>query len=74
MRKVSEHLRLKWGCGLSSRAVAQSCRVARSTVAEYLRRAEQAGLSWPLPEELDEAKLETCWSTTPTSSPSKVSP
>jgi transposase len=33
-------------------------KVARSTVAEYLRRARAAGLSWPLPEELDEAALE----------------
>jgi len=27
-------------------------------VAEYLRRAGAAGLSWPLPEELDEETLE----------------
>lgn len=39
-------------CGLSAR------QVARSTVAEYLRRARAAGLSWPLPEELDEETLE----------------
>ncbi len=58
MRKVLEVLRLKWGCGLSNRAVARSCGIARSTVAEYLRRAEQAGLSWPLPEDMDESKLE----------------
>lgn len=59
MRKVREVLRLKWGCGLSSRAVAQSCGIARSTVAEYLRRAERAELSWPLPEGLDEEKLDS---------------
>lgn len=27
-------------------------------MAEYIRRAEAAGLSWPLPIELDEAQLE----------------
>ena len=32
--------------------------MGRNTVAEYLRRAEVAGLSWPLPEGLDEAALE----------------
>lgn len=58
MRKVKEVLRLKWGCGLSNRAVAQACGIARSTVAEYLRRATEAGLSWPLPSDMDEEKLE----------------
>jgi transposase len=32
--------------------------VARSTLKEYLDRAENAGLSWPLPEGLDDASLE----------------
>lgn len=58
VRKVSEVLRLRWGCGLSNRAVARSCGIARSTVAEYVRRAELAGLSWPLPEDMDESKVE----------------
>jgi transposase len=38
--------------------IAHSCGIARSTVAEYLRRAEAAELTWPLPEGLDEAALE----------------
>jgi transposase len=58
MRKVKEVLRLKWGCGLSQRQIARSCGMGRPTVAEYIRRAEEAGLSWPLPEGLDEAALE----------------
>ena len=58
MRKIKEVLRLKKGCGLSSRAIAQSCGIARSTVAEYLRLATTAGLTWPLAEELDDAALE----------------
>ncbi|HLE80376.1 MAG TPA: IS21 family transposase [Dehalococcoidia bacterium] len=57
MRKISEVLRLKWTCGLSNRAVARSCRISHSTVSEYLVRAEQAGLRWPLPEDLDEDGL-----------------
>jgi transposase len=51
-------MRLSLGHGLSSRQVARSCRIARSTVGEYLRRAQEAGLSWPLPEGLDDGQLE----------------
>ena len=58
MRKVTDVLRLKWGCGLSNRAIAASLAIAPSTVWEYLRRARAAGLSWPLPEGLDEEQLE----------------
>lgn len=57
MRKITEVLRLKWTCGLSNRAIARSCRISHSTVSEYLVRAEQAGLTWPLPESLDEDGL-----------------
>ncbi len=55
MRKVKDVLRLKWGKGLSERKIARTCGIARSTVAEYLRRAQTAGLAWPLPDDLDEA-------------------
>lgn len=58
MRKIKEVLRLKWEHSLSARKIAQSCSIARSTVSEYLIRAEQAGLLWPLPPELDDAALE----------------
>ena len=58
MRKAKEVLRLKWGQGLSDRQVARSCCIARSTVAEYISRAKRAGISWPLPEGLDESELE----------------
>lgn len=58
MRKVREVLRLSWGGKLSTRAVALSCAIGRTTVREYLQRAERAGLSWPLPEELSDSELE----------------
>ena len=58
MRKIKEVLRLKWEHGLSNRKIARSCSISRFTVADYLRRVEGAGLSWPLPPELDEAELE----------------
>jgi transposase len=57
MRKIGEVLRLKWECGLSNRAIARSCSLSHSTVAEYLRRAQEAGLSWPLPADLGEDRL-----------------
>jgi transposase len=58
MRKIHEILRLKWETGLSNRQIAKSCCVSRSTIAEYLRRAQGAGLSWPLPEGMDDEELE----------------
>src|SRR2546422_7470327 len=58
MRQVREVLRLKWACGLSDRRIAQSLRVSRPTVAEYVRRAQAAGLAWPLPDSLDDLALE----------------
>jgi transposase len=58
MRKIKEVLRLKWAQGLSNRRIAAACGIGRPTVSEYLRRASEAGLTWPLPANLDDAHLE----------------
>ena len=58
MRKIEEILRLKYEAGLTHRAIAQSCSVSPSTVSEYVTHAKAAGLSWPLPEELNAEQLE----------------
>jgi transposase len=58
MRKIREVLRLCWDKSLSARQAAGSCGVARGTVRNILDRAETAHLSWPLPEDLDDASLE----------------
>ena len=58
MRQIREILRLKHDQQLSHRAIASACRVGLGTVADYLGRAKQAGLEWPLPADLDEAALE----------------
>ena len=58
MRKIKEVLRLKWENGCSNSQVAKSCSIARSTVRGYLRRARDAGLSWPLDPHLDDTALE----------------
>ena len=57
MRKIKEALRLK-ASGLSYRAIARACLIGKETAREYLFRAEEAGLSWPLPEGLSEDELE----------------
>ncbi len=53
MRKTRELLRLRVQ-SLSVRHIADSVVVPRSTVADYARRIEEAGLSWPLGEDVDE--------------------
>jgi transposase len=58
MRQVREILRLKYGQGLRHRAIARACGVGLGTVSEYCRRAAQGGLTWPLPDDLDDAQLE----------------
>ncbi len=55
MRNVREILRLRWGLGFSIRQIARSCSASHSTVCELLDRAEKAGLSWPLSEQMDDA-------------------
>ena len=50
VRKIKEILRLKYEAELSNRAIAAACKVSNSTVGEYLKRAEAAGISWPLGE------------------------
>ncbi len=58
MPRSREILRLKLELGLSVRQVALSCGLSRPTVTTYVRRAEACGLSWPLPDALDDAQLE----------------
>jgi hypothetical protein len=59
MRKIKEVLRLKWQFNQSNKQIAQSCKIARSTVREYLDRAKGAGLRWPLDPDLDDTAIET---------------
>lgn len=58
MRKIREVLRLHYDFGLGQRAIARSCGIGRSTVIEYLWRAGQEKLAWPLPAGLSDAALE----------------
>ncbi len=58
MRKIREVLRLKHDLRRSNREIGLSCGIGSSTVGDYLQRARNAGLRWPLPEELGDAELE----------------
>src|SRR5579875_2587210 len=58
MRKVREILRLHTAHHLTGRQIAHSLGLSHSTVMGVLHRAEALGLTWPLPEELDDATLE----------------
>ncbi|HUY43797.1 MAG TPA: IS21 family transposase [Acidimicrobiales bacterium] len=58
MRQIRNVLRLHFAEKLSVRDAASSLAMARSTVNDYLIRARVAGLSWPLPEEVDDDQLE----------------
>jgi DNA-binding transcriptional regulator LsrR (DeoR family) len=58
MRRIRELLRLKFENGLSSRLIAASLGISKGSVGDYLQRAQVAGLSWPLPEELTDTALE----------------
>jgi transposase len=54
VRKIREVLRLKHEARLSDRQIAAVLGSARSTVQECLRRSRAAGLSWPLPDLVDD--------------------
>jgi transposase len=57
MRKIKDILRLRHETGLSYRGIAQALNIGYGTVVDYLKRAALAGLSWPIPDELDERDL-----------------
>ena len=58
MRKIKEVLRLKFANGRSIRQIGKSCNIGRTTVSDYIGRAVKAGLSWPLPADLDDKAIE----------------
>lgn len=56
MVKYREILRLA-AMGVSQNSIAFSCGCAQSTVSDVLRAARAHQLSWPLPEEMDDAAI-----------------
>jgi transposase len=55
---IREVLRLHHSCGLSHKKVAAALKISHGAVGEYLKRAEAAGLSWPLGSDFDDEQLE----------------
>ena len=51
MRKIKDVLRLHYESGLSRRGVAQALNISYGSTVNYLNRAQQAGISWPLPDQ-----------------------
>ena len=58
MRKITEVLRLKFEVKLSHEKIAAATGMSKGAVTNYVQRAVQKELSWPLPAELDESRLE----------------
>ena len=58
MRKIREVLRYRHNAGLSLDAIARALKLSKGVVAKYLKLAGVAGLTWPIPEELDDSGLE----------------
>jgi len=58
MRKIHAVLRLHFQSGLSQREISRSQNIGYGTVVNYLTRARNAALSWPLPPDMGERELE----------------
>lgn len=58
MKKITEVLRLKYAGGLSHAQIGQACGISKGAVSKYVSLAAAHGLTWPLPADLDEARLE----------------
>ena len=57
MRKIREILRLRRSAGLSIRQISASTKASVGAIQKLLRTADELGLSWPLPPELDDNQL-----------------
>jgi len=58
MRKVREVLRLKHALGMSYRKISDATGVGKTQAAEYVRRAQVVGISWPVSDGIDDAELD----------------
>jgi transposase len=74
MRQIRDVLRLCYAAKLPQRAVARSLGLSQGAVSGYLSRARAAGISWPLPEDLDDARLEALLFPPPCGTPADQRP
>ena len=54
MRMIREILRLHYTCGFGKKKISRSLGCSRQSASNYINRARAAGLTWPLPAELDD--------------------
>lgn len=57
MRKIRDILRLRLAAGLSIRQIKDSTKASVGRIQKLLVRADELGLTWPLPEDLDDNAL-----------------
>lgn len=58
MRKIKDVLRLKFEARLSHEKIAAATGMSKGAVTNTVQRAAEKGLSWPLPTDLDDSRLE----------------
>ena len=56
MTNYREILRLH-SRGISQRSISISCECSRNTVSNTLKRADECGISWPLPQTMSDCDL-----------------
>ena len=57
MRKIRDILRLRLSAGLSIREISRSTQISVGGIQKLLSKAKALGLTWPLPDELDDSQL-----------------
>lgn len=58
MRQIKEVFRLKHAAGCNHRQISAAVGISKSSVSEYLARAEKQGLPWEVVQEMTDAELE----------------
>ena len=58
MRKLRDILRLRLGSDLSIRQIQAVTKASIGLIQKLITRAEALGLSWPLPDDFDDSKLQ----------------
>jgi transposase len=74
MRQIREVFRLCFESRLPQRTVARSLGLSQGAVSGYLSRARAVGIVWPLPEDLDDARLEAQLFPPPSTTPADQRP
>ncbi|MCP4987361.1 MAG: IS21 family transposase [Colwellia sp.] len=59
MRKIRDILRLHFESKLSNQQVADALRISKTNVFNTLSRFEESEITWPIPEDMTDTKLET---------------